>query len=137
MAYSTPEFLMYGLLLVFGTVLMHAVSKHRLGTRSGVAYYRRFLSERDRRKMSDAQLRGRLQSFHAKPVAWLLDALAMAGMIVAVIVGQQLSGHEAGLSGSLKYLIALLLIGLPVMFAVNALRAALYRRNLQAILQPK
>lgn len=133
MANTNAELLMYVLLFVFGTILMHMVSKYRLGSRSGVAYFRRFLSEKERRKLSDAQLRGRLVALHSSPVAWLLDALAMLGVLCAVLIATRIVGNEAGFTASLKYLMAFALIALPIMFLVSVIRAKFYRAKLHEI----
>lgn len=133
MANTNAELLMYVLLFVFGTVLMHLVSKYRLGSRSGVAYFRRFLSEKERRKLSDAQLRGRLVALHSSPVAWLLDALAMLGVLAAVLIATRIVGNEAGFTASLKYLMAFALIALPITFLASVIRAKFYRAKLHEI----
>ena len=134
MANTNAELLMYVLLFAFGTVLMHMVSKYRLGTRSGVAYFRRFLDEKQRCKITDAQLRGRLLALHSSPVAWLLDALAMLGVLAAVVIATRIVGNEAGFTASLKYLMAFALVALPVMFLASVIRAKFYRAKLQSSL---
>lgn len=132
MVASVPLLVMYVLLFVFGTVLMHSVTKHRLGSRAGVAYFRRDLPDTAKRQLSDAQLRGRLLALHSSKVAWAMDALAMLGLLLAVAVAQKLTGTEVGTSGSLKFGLAVLLVALPVLLAVSFVRAGIYRRKLAA-----
>lgn len=129
--YTWQVMLAYALMVAMGAGLLHWIGGHQVGSKTALAYYRRFLPDRARKDWSDAQLRDEVRAIHGAASGWSLDLLTVVTLVAAVLIAQQVTMGEPGVSGGLKYITILVLVAVPTAYVVHKIRSALYSRALR------
>ena len=129
---SWEMMLAYAFMVLLGTGLMHWIGANQLNTKSGVAYYRRYLPEAARKQWGDARLRDEVAQVHKSVTGWLLDLLVVLTLVAAVVIAQEITRGEAGAGGSIKYVMILIMVAVPLSWVVHKIRSTIYGTALRA-----